>query len=55
MRINRYSDADTNGDGGLSNADFVARAAVEVVTESRARTSELEDQIAKLKVVMENL
>ena len=39
----------------LSNADFVARAAVEVVTESRARTSELEDQIAKLKVVMENL
>ena len=39
----------------LSNADFVARAAVEVVTESRARVAQLEDQIAKLKVVIENL
>ncbi len=39
----------------LSNADFIARAAAEVVTESRARAVELEDQIAKLKVVMETL
>jgi valyl-tRNA synthetase len=39
----------------LSNADFIARAATEVVTESRARAAELEEQIAKLKVVMDNL
>jgi valyl-tRNA synthetase len=39
----------------LSNADFVARAAAEVVAESRARATELEEQIAKLKVVMDNL
>ncbi|MBL8204874.1 MAG: valine--tRNA ligase [Blastocatellia bacterium] len=39
----------------LSNADFVARAAAEVVTESRARATELEEQIAKLEVVRENL
>ncbi len=39
----------------LSNADFIVRAAAEVVTESRARAVELEDQIAKLKVVMETL
>jgi valyl-tRNA synthetase len=37
----------------LSNDDFVARAAAEVVTESRERAAELEDQIAKLKVMIE--
>ncbi len=36
----------------LSNADFVARAAVEVVTESRARAAELEEQIAKLNAMI---
>ncbi len=36
----------------LSNADFVARAAAEVVTESRARAAELEDQIAKLNAMI---
>jgi valyl-tRNA synthetase len=36
----------------LSNADFVARAAVEVVAESRARAAELEEQIAKLNAMI---
>jgi valyl-tRNA synthetase len=36
----------------LSNADFVARAAAEVVAESRARAAELEDQIAKLNAMI---
>ena len=39
----------------LSNQDFVARAAAEVVAQSQARSAELEEQIAKMKVVMENL
>ena len=37
----------------LSNADFVARAAAEVVAESRARAAELEEQISKLKAMIE--
>ena len=39
----------------LSNQDFVARAAAEVVAQSQVRSAELEEQIAKMKVVMENL
>ncbi len=39
----------------LSNADFVARAAAEVVTESRARAAELEEQITKLNAMIEAL
>ena len=39
----------------LANPDFVNRAAPEVVESSRARTTELQDQIAKLKALLEAL
>ena len=37
----------------LSNADFIARAAAEVVTESRARAAEIQDQLTKLAAMIE--
>ncbi|HYE75774.1 MAG TPA: valine--tRNA ligase, partial [Blastocatellia bacterium] len=39
----------------LGNQDFVKRAAPEVVAETQSRANELRDQIAKLKVAVENL
>src|SRR5262249_26085758 len=39
----------------LSNDDFIARAAAEVVTASRERAAELIDQIAKLRATIESL
>jgi valyl-tRNA synthetase len=42
-------------DKRLANQDFVARAAVEVVTASRERSTELADQISKLRAMMEAL
>jgi valyl-tRNA synthetase len=39
----------------LGNADFIARAAAEVVEASRQRAEELNDQIAKLKATIESL
>jgi valyl-tRNA synthetase len=39
----------------LSNQDFIARAAAEVVAETRARAGELHDQIAKLKAAAQAL
>ncbi len=39
----------------LGNADFVARAAAEVVAQTRERAAELQDQIAKLRAVIEAL
>jgi valyl-tRNA synthetase len=39
----------------LGNADFVNRAAPEVVEASKARAAELQDQIAKLKATIESL
>ncbi len=39
----------------LGNADFIARAAAEVVETSRQRAAELTDQIAKLKATIESL
>jgi valyl-tRNA synthetase len=42
-------------DKRLANQDFVARAAVEVVAASRERSTELADQISKLRAMMEAL
>lgn len=39
----------------LNNQDFIKRAAVDVVTASRERSVELEDQITKLKATIESL
>jgi valyl-tRNA synthetase len=39
----------------LANPDFVNRAAPDVVESSRARATELQDQIAKLKAMIESL
>jgi len=39
----------------LGNPDFIARAAAEVVAESKARSSELADQIAKLRATIDSL
>jgi valyl-tRNA synthetase len=39
----------------LSNPDFIARAAADVVESSRARAAELQDQIARLKAMIEAL
>ena len=39
----------------LSNADFVARAAADVVAQSRERSAELQDQMTKLKAMIEAL
>jgi valyl-tRNA synthetase len=39
----------------LGNADFIARAAAEVVAASRERAAELNDQIAKLQSTIEAL
>ena len=42
-------------DKRLANQDFVARAAVDVVAASRERSTELADQISKLRAMMEAL
>ncbi|MBS1790909.1 MAG: valine--tRNA ligase [Acidobacteria bacterium] len=39
----------------LGNADFIARAAAEVVAESRSRAAELSDQLAKLRATIDSL
>jgi valyl-tRNA synthetase len=39
----------------LSNPDFLARAAAEVVTASRERAAELEDQMARLQAMIQGL
>jgi valyl-tRNA synthetase len=39
----------------LGNADFIARAAADVVAQSRERAAELQDQIARLKAMIEAL
>lgn len=39
----------------LNNPDFIARAAAEVVAESKARSAELTDQIAKLRATIDSL
>jgi valyl-tRNA synthetase len=39
----------------LSNQDFISRAAADVVETTRARADELDDQIAKLRAVIEAL
>jgi valyl-tRNA synthetase len=39
----------------LGNADFIARAAADVVATSRERAAELKDQIAKLRATIESL
>jgi valyl-tRNA synthetase len=39
----------------LGNPDFIARAAAEVVAESKARSSELADQIARLRATIDSL
>jgi valyl-tRNA synthetase len=39
----------------LSNQDFISRAAEDVVAETRSRADELRDQMAKLRVAVENL
>ncbi|HKC85178.1 MAG TPA: valine--tRNA ligase, partial [Blastocatellia bacterium] len=39
----------------LSNQDFISRAAPEVVETTRARAEELDDQVAKLRAVIEAL
>ncbi|MEK7832276.1 MAG: hypothetical protein AAB401_14370, partial [Acidobacteriota bacterium] len=49
----------TNELGGLEkrlgNPDFIARAAAEVVAESKTRSAELTDQIAKLRATIDSL
>jgi valyl-tRNA synthetase len=48
-----------NESGGLekrlSNQDFISRAAPDVVESTRARAEELNDQVAKLRAVIEAL
>ena len=39
----------------LSNQDFISRAAPDVVETTRARAEELDDQVAKLRAVIEAL
>src|SRR5262249_60838525 len=39
----------------LSNQDFISRAAADVVETTRARAEELDDQVAKLRAVIEVL
>ena len=39
----------------LNNPDFVARAAAEVVADSRARAAELGEQLAKLRTTIDSL
>src|SRR5262245_18317596 len=39
----------------LSNQDFISRAAAEVVEATRARAEELDDQVAKLRAVIESI
>jgi valyl-tRNA synthetase len=39
----------------LSNQDFISRAAADVVETTRARAEELDDQITKLRAVIEAL